>query len=68
MAPDAPFVNNYGVWVDEIDAIGFKEALCETYVDALTASAVDMRDTFTPAAEIGENSAAVQGLWDLQCC
>lgn len=32
--PDAPFVNNYGVWVDEFEALGLAHTLEKTYADA----------------------------------
>lgn len=33
--PDAPFVNNYGVWVDEFEALGLRDTLEQEYPDAL---------------------------------
>jgi lycopene cyclase-like protein len=35
VAPDAPFVNNYGVWLDEFQALGLESALGNVYRDAL---------------------------------
>jgi hypothetical protein len=32
--PDAPFVNNYGVWVDEFEALGLSHTLEKQYPDA----------------------------------
>ena len=33
--PDGPFVNNYGVWVDEFEALGMRETLEREFSDAL---------------------------------
>lgn len=33
--PDAPFVNNYGVWVDEFKALGMGHTLEREFEDAL---------------------------------
>jgi len=35
VAPDAPFVNNYGVWVDEFEQLGLQHCLDARYSDAL---------------------------------
>ena len=35
IAPDAPFVNNYGVWLDEFKAIGLEHTLLHKYEDTL---------------------------------
>jgi len=35
VAPDAPFVNNYGVWLDEFRAIGLEHTLLHKYEDTL---------------------------------
>ena len=35
VAPDTPLVNNYGVWVDEFEALGLKSTLAAEYSDAL---------------------------------
>ncbi|CAL6390590.1 unnamed protein product [Bathycoccus prasinos] len=35
VAPDAPFVNNYGVWLDEFKAIGLEHTLLHKYEDTL---------------------------------
>lgn len=32
--PDQPFVNNYGVWVDEFTSLGLSHTLERTYEDA----------------------------------
>jgi hypothetical protein len=32
LGPDLPFVNNYGVWVDEMEALGFDEGVFEAQV------------------------------------
>eukprot|EP00850_Spirogloea_muscicola_P016434 SM000133S26800 [mRNA] locus=s133:113277:117083:- [translate_table: standard] len=33
IGPDSPFVNNYGVWVDEFQAIGLEDCLEQTWRD-----------------------------------
>ena len=35
IAPDTPFVNNYGVWLDEFQALGLENCLLHKYDDAL---------------------------------
>jgi len=35
VAPDTPFVNNYGVWLDEFDELGLRDCLLHEYDDAL---------------------------------
>ncbi|KAK3288595.1 hypothetical protein CYMTET_3931 [Cymbomonas tetramitiformis] len=35
VAPDRPFVNNYGVWLEEFKALGLEDALLNTYDDVL---------------------------------
>ena len=35
VAPDTPFVNNYGVWLDEFDELGLRDCLLREYDDAL---------------------------------
>jgi lycopene cyclase-like protein len=35
IAPDTPLVNNYGVWVDEFEALGLRGTLAAEYTDAL---------------------------------
>lgn len=35
VAPDTPFVNNYGVWLDEFRALGLEHCLLHKYDDAL---------------------------------
>ena len=35
VAPDTPFVNNYGVWLDEFQALGLEDCLLHKYDDAL---------------------------------
>eukprot|EP00897_Mesotaenium_endlicherianum_P000328 jgi/Mesen1/10296/ME000079S09720 len=34
IGPDGPFVNNYGVWVDEFKAIGLEHCIEQIYTDA----------------------------------
>lgn len=48
IAPDTPFVNNYGVWLDEFKELGLEHCLLHTYDDAL----VWFNDT-DPAGGIG---------------
>lgn len=35
VAPDTPLVNNYGVWVDELEPLGLTDVLAAEYSDAL---------------------------------
>ena len=35
IAPDTPFVNNYGVWLDEFAELGLEHTLLHKYDDAL---------------------------------
>jgi len=35
IAPDTPFVNNYGVWLDEFQKLGLEDCLLHKYEDAL---------------------------------
>ncbi|GAB5364958.1 hypothetical protein AAMO2058_001015100 [Amorphochlora amoebiformis] len=35
VGPDHPFTNNYGVWVDEFERLGFANCLVEEYVDSI---------------------------------
>ena len=48
VAPDTPFVNNYGVWLDEFDELGLRDCLLHEYDDALV-----WFDDEDPAAGIG---------------
>ena len=50
IAPDTPFVNNYGVWLDEFEELGLTDCLLHEYDDALVW--FNDRD---PAAGIGLN-------------
>ena len=52
IAPDTPFVNNYGVWLDEFEELGLTDCLLHKYDDALVW--FNDRD---PAAGIGLNRA-----------
>ena len=35
VGPDVPFVNNYGVWLDEFDALGLRHTIERAYEDAV---------------------------------
>jgi len=35
VGPDAPFVNNYGIWTEEFEAMGLEGTLSRTYEDAI---------------------------------
>ena len=48
VAPDTPFVNNYGVWLDEFDELGLRDCLLHEYEDALV-----WFNDYDPAGGIG---------------